>query len=120
MLAACDSSATPATSLSVTMTDFSFTPSQFSVPAGQEITLELTNQGHMRHNFVIFNLGAEVSPPFDSAESAKIYWQVNVDPGQPTTTTFTAPPDPGDYQIFCIVPGHAEAGMTATLTVVKP
>ncbi|MDL1944781.1 hypothetical protein FBQ99_20840, partial [Chloroflexi bacterium CFX2] len=33
--------------------------------------------------------------------------------------SFTAPDQPGTYQIVCGMPGHLQAGMVGTLEVVK-
>ncbi len=37
--------------------------------------------------------------------------------GQTTMLSFTAPSQPGAYQFWCDVPGHAEAGMVGELIV---
>jgi uncharacterized cupredoxin-like copper-binding protein len=108
------------TKLSVDMTEFSFTPSEYSVPAGKEITLTLTNSGTVEHEFVIMKLGTEVSIPFDDNDEGNIYWEVEVEPGDGTTVTFTAPPDVGEYQIVCGTAGHAENNMIGKMTVVAP
>jgi uncharacterized cupredoxin-like copper-binding protein len=44
---------------------------------------------------------------------------VEIQPGGSTNTSFTAPKEPGDYEIVCKTPGHLQAGMTAKLTVVE-
>lgn len=41
---------------------------------------------------------------------------VHADAGQTTSAAFTMA-QPGNYEVYCSVPGHREAGMTATLTV---
>jgi uncharacterized cupredoxin-like copper-binding protein len=46
-----------------------------------------------------------------------VYWEEEVDAGESATFTFTAPEEPGEYQIICAIPGHLEAGMQGTLTV---
>lgn len=56
LLASCGE-AGPTTTINVTMTDFQFTPNQFTVPAGQEITINVTNTGAVVHNFIIMKLG---------------------------------------------------------------
>jgi uncharacterized cupredoxin-like copper-binding protein len=122
VLAACGGGKAQAASthLAVQLTEFAFQPSQFTVPAGKEITLDLSNNGSVEHNFIIMKLGTQASPPFDAADEANVYWEVALPPGQSTSTTFTAPSEPGDYQVVCKTPGHLEAGMVAKLTVVSP
>jgi uncharacterized cupredoxin-like copper-binding protein len=122
LLAGCGGGAgqSASTHLTVQMTEFSFQPASFTVPAGKEITLELSNTGSVEHSFVIMNLGTQAASPFGDADAANVYWQVVVQPGDSTSATFTAPTQPGDYQVVCKEPGHLEAGMTAKLTVVQP
>jgi uncharacterized cupredoxin-like copper-binding protein len=108
------------THLDVQMTEFTFQPPQFTVPAGEEISVDASNNGAIEHNFIIMEKGYEVTPPFDEDDEAHIYWQVAVSPGQSTSATFTAPSEPGAYEVICKTPGHVEAGMVAKLTVVAP
>lgn len=104
-------------SISADLTDFQFTPKSWEVPAGSEVTLTLTNNGTVEHEWVLFEKGYEVSMPFDDNDEGHIYWEGEVEAGESETFTFTAPSDPGTYQIVCGIPGHIESGMTGTLTV---
>lgn len=109
----------PTTTINVTMTDFQFTPNQFTVPAGQEITLNVVNTGAVVHNFVIMKFGTTAGDIFDDDDEANVYWQeVDIQPGGDITTTFTAPTEPGEYQVVCRTEGHIVSGMTSKLTVV--
>ncbi len=120
LLAACGgSSAKPTTKLDVTMTDFQFSPNQFTVPAGQEITLNAANNGAVVHNFVIMKKGQTAGTEFTDDDLPNVYWQVEIQPGGSTNTSFTAPTEPGEYEVVCKTPGHLQAGMTAKLTVVE-
>ena len=107
------------TKINVTMTDFQFQPNQFTVPAGQEISLNATNNGAVVHNFVIMKLGTSAGPAFDDQDVPNVYWQVELQPGSSVNTTFTAPNEVGDYEVVCRTEGHIAAGMTAKLTVVS-
>jgi uncharacterized cupredoxin-like copper-binding protein len=106
------------TKINVTMTDFQFQPNLFTVPAGQEITFNSTNNGAVVHNFVIMNLGTSAGPFFDDEDVPNIFWQVEIQPGSSVDTSFTAPTEPGDYEVVCRTEGHIASGMTAKLTVV--
>lgn len=117
ILSACGAGG-PATTIDVTMTDFHFEPMEFTVPAGQEITVNATNNGAVEHEFVIFNLGTNAGDKFGDEDEGNIYWEVEVQPGQTAATTFTAPSEPGEYYVTCGIEGHLEAGMSAKLTVV--
>ena len=118
LLAACGGNAGPSTTIDVTMTEFTFTPTSFTAPAGQQVTVNAQNNGAVVHNFVLMKLNTTVGEDFDAADEANIYWQLEVQPGGQATGTFTAPSEPGDYQVICRTPGHYVAGMIATLTVV--
>jgi plastocyanin len=78
-----------------------FEPDTITVSAGEEVTIELENAGAIMHNFSITE--ANVDQDLDGRQSE--------------TFTFTAPSEPGEYKIFCDVPGHEQAGMVATLVV---
>jgi uncharacterized cupredoxin-like copper-binding protein len=119
ILSACGSG-TASTDLKVDMTDFAFTPSQYMVPAGQEITLEIQHDGTVEHDFIIMKYGTEVGGHFNEEDLVNIYWQIKIQPGESQTVTFTAPSEPGTYQIVCGMAGHVEAGMVGQLKVVKP
>ena len=118
-LASCGGGSGPTTKINLTMTDFQFQPSQFTVPAGQQITFEATNNGAVVHNFVIMKKGTSAGPSFDNEDVPNIYWQVELPPGGSVNTSFTAPSEPGDYEVVCKTEGHIAAGMVAKLTVVQ-
>ncbi len=80
-------------------TEFSFNPSNVTIPANTNVTVTLTNKGSTGHNFTI--------------DALKI--SVDVDPGATKTVTINAPA--GDYLFYCAIPGHREAGMVGTLLV---
>lgn len=109
----------PSTNLKVDMTDFMFDPDTFTVPAGETITLELSNNGAIEHEFVIMNFGAGVGDDFGDEDEANIYWEAELEAGGSGTFTFTAPSQPGDYQVVCGTVGHYMAGMVGSLTVVS-
>lgn len=109
------------TTINVTLTDFQFNPNTFTVPAGAQITLHATNNGAVQHSFIIMKKGDEIKEQFTEADMANAFWaEKMIDPGQTVTDTFTAPSDPGEYQIVCHVAGHFQAGMVAKLIVVQP
>jgi len=118
VLAAC-SSGPETTSITVDMADFSFNPAQVSVPAGSEVELNLSNSGTLEHEWVIMLLGQEATAPFDDDDEGNLYWEAELLPGDSQTFTFTAPEEPGEYQLVCGTAGHLEAGMVGNLTVTE-
>ncbi len=119
-LVSCGGGGGPSTTIRVTMTDFQFQPSQYTVPAGQEITFNSSNNGAVVHNFVIMKLGTTAGDFFDDEDVPNVYWEAELQPGASVNTTFTAPSEPGEYEVVCKTEGHIMSGMTAKLTVVAP
>ena len=73
VLTACGGAAAPSTAINVTMTDFQFSPNDFTVPAGQEITLNAANNGSVIHNFVIMKLGQSAGTSFGDEDLPNVY-----------------------------------------------
>ena len=118
-LASCGGGSAASTTIDVTLTDFAFTPNQFTIPAGQEITLNVLNNGAVVHNFIIMKLGTSAGDAFDSEDEPNVFWsERDIPPGGDLSVTFTAPTEPGAYQVVCKTQGHIASGMIATLTVV--
>jgi uncharacterized cupredoxin-like copper-binding protein len=86
--------------VTVEMVDIDFNPNEFTIPAETEVTVRLPNQGASVHNFHI--------DPLDIHSE-------DVDPGDETTVTINA--EAGDYEYYCSIPGHREAGMVGTVHV---
>lgn len=109
----------PSTNIDVVMTDFQFTPNTFTVRAGEEITVHVVSSGAVVHNFVIMKLGKTAGDSFDEDDEDNIFWEVrDIPPNGEETSTFTAPLEPGAYQIVCRTEGHILSGMLGTLIVV--
>jgi uncharacterized cupredoxin-like copper-binding protein len=72
------------------------------------------------HEFVIMKLGTEAGNEFDEEDEPNVYWEIETPVGQESTGTFTAPAEPGDYEVVCGTPGHILSGMVGTLHVVQP
>lgn len=100
-----------------------FDKKEFTVKAGQEVTLTFRHTGKidikvMGHNFVLLKAGASI-PEFSAAAATAGQagdWIANEDQiiahtkmiggGQTTTVTFTAPAA-GTYDYICSFPGHS-------------
>jgi uncharacterized cupredoxin-like copper-binding protein len=121
LLIACGGANEPATAnLEVEVRDFEFVPNSYTVPAGAAVNLTLINNGTQKHEWVLFEKDFSLGPDDSFGEEAEehIFWEGEVEePGTQATFNFTAPDEPGDYQVVCGVPGHYEAGMKATFTV---
>ncbi|MEX1126291.1 MAG: cupredoxin domain-containing protein [Acidimicrobiia bacterium] len=119
--AACGDSAS--TDLKVTTTDFQFSPNSWTVPAGEEISIDITNDGSVLHEWVLLQSGVTIDSEADLPETEEelladfVYVEDEVDAGATKTLTFTAP-EAGTYQIICAIETHFDAGMEGELTVV--
>lgn len=85
------------------MRDISYNTVELVVPANTEITINLVNIGVAVHTFNIDELDVHSG---------------NYSFGQKGTVTFQTE-EPGTYVFYCSNPGHKQAGMTGTLTVVE-
>ena len=118
--AACDGGAS--TSLQATTSDFQFSPDSWTVPAGEEITIDISNEGSVLHEWVLMRPGVEIESEADLPETEEelladfVNVETEVEAGDSTSLTFTAPPS-GTYQVICAIEGHFDAGMEGTLTV---
>jgi uncharacterized cupredoxin-like copper-binding protein len=117
-LAACSGAGSAKTNHSITLTDFAYSPTELTVPAGKEITLDAANTGAVIHNFIIMNLGTSAGTEYTAEDDANAYWKLEIPAGGSTAATFTAPTEPGEYEVVCSTPGHLQAGMIGKLIVV--
>ena len=104
-------------SLSVDLADFTFTPAAWEIPAGAEVTMTLANKGTLVHEWVLMNKGYQGTIPFNADDEPQVFWEGEVDEGETMTFTFTSPTEPGEYQVVCGTPAHAEAGMLGVVTI---
>jgi nitrite reductase (NO-forming) len=89
------------TSVTISASEFKFSPTSIQVPIGQKVTFSLQNTGVVEHDFSI----------------AGTDFKVSARPGETATGEFTFD-KPGTFDFYCSVPGHKDAGMRGTLTVV--
>ncbi|HKF85529.1 MAG TPA: heavy metal translocating P-type ATPase [Candidatus Limnocylindrales bacterium] len=85
----------------VTAKDVRFSPPDVTVRAGEWTALSFTNADPIVHDWMV-----EAIPNLDTVAR----------PGQTATLRFVLD-TPGEYEVICSIPGHAEAGMVGTLTV---
>ena len=83
----------------VSMHDIYFDPTDIPIAADTPTEFHFVNDGAAVHDFTIDALGIHVS----------------LNPGESATETINAPA--GEYEYYCSVPGHKDAGMAGTLTV---
>lgn len=89
------------TEISVTGTEFSFSPTSVSVKAGERVKITFSNKGRAPHNLILERLGIATK---------------TIGGGQTDVVEFTAPSS-GIYAFFCSVPGHRASGMEGSLKI---
>lgn len=92
-----------APTIEVEATDFAFQPDRLTIEADKTINLTLVNQGRLVHDLSIPELNLHLVAR----------------PGETTATALTVT-QPGEYQMLCTVPGHANAGMVGLVVVAGP
>lgn len=104
------------TSIEATASDFEFDPDSWTVPAGEEFTIDFTNDGGVEHEWAVMKLGDDIDAEADFAEE-KVLFEVEAIPaGESTTQQFTVD-EAGSYQVICAIETHFDAGMEGSLTV---
>jgi uncharacterized cupredoxin-like copper-binding protein len=144
------SDATRADTIEVAMTDHAYEPSEIVIPAGQEVTLQFTNDGSVEHYFVVGDsiassrddfeqnlfsgvsitknkqtAGADAEEEEHEEEEGGHENVFELPPGGSGTMTFTLPESKaGTYTIACFETTggekHYQMGMEGTLTVTAP
>jgi manganese oxidase len=85
----------------VSLSEFALEPASVEVPAGG--SLEVTNDGSADHDLAIRD-----TDPQSSILSA----------GDSETLDISSL-EPGEYEMYCTIPGHEESGMSGTLTLTE-
>lgn len=107
------------TDLSTVATEYEFDPDEWTVPAGEEVSITLDNQGEIIHEWVVLEEGVSIDSSGDFTEDMALF-EVEAEAGEQAEGTFTAPSTPAEHQVVCAIPGHLEQGMEGTLNVVEP
>lgn len=126
--------ATPAptstTVLTITGTEFKFSPNQITVKVGQPVTIVYKDGGSVDHELEVDSMPAS-NVSLDLSQSGKIPEDEQDEAmgdaagnqvheyaaaGGTAVVTFT-PTQAGTYNFACNLPGHKEAGMTGTIVV---
>ncbi len=94
--------------ITISEKEFSLTPNTFTVQVGQPVQFQVTNNGTIQHNL-------KVELPAKSI--AMQLFNTNLNPGETKTAEFTFT-EVGDWQVYCPVDGHKDAGMKGVIHVV--
>lgn len=100
-----------------------FSVTEFTVAAGEEVSIQLVNVGSLPketfgHNLIVLNAGVDLvafaTDAMAKAENEYLPEDLSqvlahtslLGPGESETITFTAPTAPGQYEFLCSFPGH--------------
>ena len=106
--------------MTIELSEFAFTPKEFSMKAGVPYVVTVVNKGSVKHEFTAEDFFGTVA--FRKAESASAEFkapaprEIEVFPGE-TVDLYLVPSTAGSYKLVCEIEGHLEAGMFGTITV---
>ena len=109
--------------LHVAMQDIAYDTTALTARKGESVRIDLENRGQITHDFTVQRMPVEdVRMTGDSTMSEHMRGGMDYDlhlalgQGKKGQLEFQ-PTAAGQYEYFCTVPGHREAGMKGTLTV---
>jgi nitrite reductase (NO-forming) len=80
--------------------DIKFDQTEIRIPANTDVEVTLENKGMLEHDWVVDELEVMIGP---------------ITGGKTATGTVNA--EAGEYEYYCSIPGHKEAGMVGKLIV---
>ena len=95
-------------SLEMTVGDFYYKPNEFRVPAGQRVTLNVTNEGRAVHTVRLAGPDGRYETGDDTMADPQM-----IRPGATVAVVWTAPTEPGTYNFRC----DYHPGEAGTITV---
>lgn len=105
--------------LTVAMSELKFEPAVLTVQTGRPVQIIVTNKGTARHDFVISGMpatGIKNAVDQHGAMTQEGMIMADTQPGREAKIAFT-PTTTGEYEIYCSLIGHKDAGMKGTLRV---
>ncbi len=103
------------TNLDIQITDKGFNPGIVYVPAGQSITVTLTNMTQSEHSWII--LTESYFNPYQD-QTLDVYYELSIPAGDTQTGTFLAPQTGIQLDIICENEQCIEAGLHGSFVVV--
>ena len=108
----------------VEMTNFAFTPEVLEVGVGEVLEIAIQNVEAVLHDFTIDEIDADVHISYLGGTGQHVHTEPQLEADvhfaltEPSTgVVHLKIHEPGEYVIYCSVPGHREAGMEGTLIV---
>jgi uncharacterized cupredoxin-like copper-binding protein len=130
--------AAPGEAVTLTLSEYAFTPSTLTLRTGVPVVLTLRNTGKVAHELMLYPVSNSAVKDWDEYAMANTYFQkmgeveaefagrghdsatslfeVYVEAGQAVVIRFT-PNRVGTFEMGCHLPAHYENGMKGTITV---
>jgi uncharacterized cupredoxin-like copper-binding protein len=104
--------------LALHVAEWHYQPSRIVLHQGEQVRIELHNDGKILHDFKIDKLKADVAESNGTGPltAGKGELFVGADAGKDGTLVFT-PKETGTFTFYCTVPQHRQLGMKGTLIV---
>ena len=113
----------PVQQVTLTGTEFSFSPNTINLQVGQRVDLTIKNAGTLDHDVKsaipisgLTYLAADNAKDEQTTNIANGTFDVDYGTGTVAQVSFV-PSQAGTYQFFCDIPDHKEAGMMGTFVV---
>ena len=108
----------PQAALKVSAKEFEFDQPVWAVPARRSFSVRFTNRGTIPHEWAVLKRGITLHEQRSLREEMVLFEVEALPEGETHTQRFTLR-EPGRYQVVCALEGHFDAGMTASLAVVR-
>lgn len=105
------------TTLAVTAIEFGYDTTTWAVPADSPVTITLTNDGTIPHEWAVLKAGVHIDSQAQFREDMVLFEVEALKEGTSATQTFSLE-EPGSYEIICAIQGHLDAGMRGSITAV--
>ncbi|MBF2078301.1 MAG: biphenyl 2,3-dioxygenase [Synechococcales cyanobacterium T60_A2020_003] len=101
--------------------ELKFVPDHLQFQVGQRYVLKLDNPSPEKHYFTAKNFADTIWTQKVEAGNVEIKGAIRDLELRPSTTAewYFVPQKAGEYELHCSIPGHAEAGMRGTISVVE-
>ncbi len=104
-----------AQTLDADLSEFAFSFSESSIAADTDVAVSFTNVGLVEHNFSVLREGANPADEASISDSMVIADLGTISGSESGSGSLNL--SPAEYLVVCLVAGHFDAGMSASLTV---
>lgn len=120
LLTACGGQSASPIEVPLQASEFAYTPATIQGQVGLPLTIQFENAGTLEHDWTVEGLAAEnirsSGAGHEHGGDTKAALHIGAPAGQQAALTFT-PTEAGQYEFYCSIEGHREAGMVGTLTI---